>query len=231
MLVATLGPNCQWSQDLLADCPQDVGLWLENLGVQTCADVHHMWPSGSAMVEEYEAGERMDADQAFKVALMWTLATQRAAVHRDQAVQTLVSERESVHPTRPVLTLESAPTDPARRPARSMITTGLAAAVPPRVVSANADPHVKEQAMKEVKIQALFQLALENLLDLQSLGTSVQALQDPLRLQAFKDSVMTSTQRLGVERNWGPHKCAQAMEALCLGQGVLCAVPFAPPVE
>eukprot|EP00434_Breviolum_minutum_P027782 symbB.v1.2.024570.t1/scaffold2273.1/size83577/1 len=186
--------------DLLEDCPRDVSLWLEGLRVQTCADVCHMWHSGTEMVEEYEAGERMSADMAFKLAMMWTLASQRSAVQRDQAVQALVSERESTCPSRPVLSLETAPTDPARAPIRSMVATGLTSAVPPRIISANADPHVKEQAVKEVKIQALFQLALEDLLDLQSLGTTVQALQDPLRLQAFKDSVMTSAQRLGVER-------------------------------
>lgn len=186
--------------DLLEDCPRDVSLWLEGLRVQTCADVCHMWHSGTEMVEEYEAGDRMSADMAFKLAMMWTLASQRSAVQRDQAVQALVSERESTCPSRPVLSLETAPTDPARAPVRSMVATGLTSAVPPRIISANADPHVKEQAVKEVKIQALFQLALEDLLDLQSLGTTVQALQDPLRLQAFKDSVMTSAQRLGVER-------------------------------
>ena len=186
--------------ELLAECPRDIGLWLENLGVQTCADVHHMWRSGMAMTEEYEAGEKLPAEQAFKVAMVWTLASRRAAMDKDQAILTLVSERESVYPDRPVLRLESSPADPARAPIRSTVATGMIAAVPPRVISATAAPHVKEQATKEVKVQTLFQLVLESFLDLQSLGTTVQALQDPLRLQAFKNSVMVSTQRLGVER-------------------------------
>ena len=186
--------------DLLTDCPRDVPLWLENLGVQTCADVHHMWKSGGAMTEEYEAGERLPADHAFTLAMVWTLCSKKASMDRDQTIQTLVSERESVYPDRPVLRLESTPTDPARTPIRSMVATGMIVAVPPRVISASAAPHVKEQATKEVKVQTLFQLVLESFLDLQSLGTTVQALQDPLRLQAFKNSVMVSTQRLGVER-------------------------------
>ena len=82
--------------ELLAECPRDIGLWLENLGVQTCADVHHMWRSGMAMTEEYEAGEKLPAEQAFKVAMVWTLASRRAAMDKDQAIQTLVSERECV---------------------------------------------------------------------------------------------------------------------------------------
>ena len=213
--------------DLLEDCPRDVSLWFEGLRVQTCADVCHMWHSGTETVEEYEAGDRMSADMAFKLAMMWTLASQRSAVQRDQAVQALVSERESTCPSRPVLSLETAPTDPARAPVRSMVATGLTSAVPPpRIISANADPHVKEQAVKEVKIQALFQLALEDLLDLQKLGTTVQALQDPLRLQAFKDSVMTSAQRLGVERLGALTSALKRWKRYALDKGYSVQVPF-----
>lgn len=105
-----------------------------------------------------------------------------------------------MNPQRPVMRLESAPSDPVRAPTRSMVITGLAVSMPPVALSHAKDPHLKEVAVKEVKVQALFQIAMENLLDLPSLGTTVEALRDPLRLQAFKDSVMVGTQRLGAER-------------------------------
>lgn len=163
-------------------------------------DVRHVWRSGGAMVEEYEAGEKMPAEQAFKVAMVWTLAARRASVASERAVAAVVQERESVNPQRPVMRLESAPSDPVRAPTRSMVITGLAVSMPPVALSHAKDPHLKEVAVKEVKVQALFQIAMENLLDLPSLGTTVEALRDPLRLQAFKDSVMVGTQRLGAER-------------------------------
>ena len=187
-------------QDLLLDCPHDVKLWLQNLGIQTCMDVRHMWRSGGAMVEEYEAGEKMAAEQAFTLAMVWTMAAKRAATSRDHTVAAMVQERESVNPQRPVVRLESAPSSSSRVPARSMVITGLASATAPTALSHAKDPHVKEVAVKDIKVQALFQLAMEHLLDLASLGTSVEALRDPLRLQAFKDSVMVGTQRLGSER-------------------------------
>lgn len=145
-------------QELLLDCPGDVKVWLQNLGIQTCMDVRHVWRSGGAMVEEYEAGEKMPAEQAFKVAMVWTLAARRASVASERAVAAVVQERESVNPQRPVMRLESAPSDPVRAPTKSMVITGLAVSMPPVALSHAKDPHLKEVAVKEVKVQALFQI-------------------------------------------------------------------------
>ena len=65
---------------------------------------------------------------------------------------------------------------------------------------AAADPHVKEQAAKVAKVQALFELLVQDFLDLHELGVSRAQLQDATRMQLLKESIMPAADRLSVNR-------------------------------
>lgn len=84
--------------------------------------------------------------------------------------------------------------------ARQVLTTGLARDVIQTVAPALADPHGREQARKQAKIQELFEFVVEHLVDLRELGLTEADTVDPARMQLFKDNLMQSAQRLGVER-------------------------------
>ena len=84
--------------------------------------------------------------------------------------------------------------------ARPVITTGLSTAMPNLVSAALSDPHTACEAKKEIKLQALFQFSVEHLVNLEELGLSWKALNDPARMQALRQSLMAGASRLSLER-------------------------------
>ena len=83
-------------RDLLLSRPAGLALFLGNLGVQTCADIRHMWSSGQALVAEFEAAQgKLSADQAFSVAALWTLALSRATTQGHKGINAIVEDRTS----------------------------------------------------------------------------------------------------------------------------------------
>lgn len=144
-----------------------------------------MWASGQSMVEEYEkqAG-RLPAEEAFGLALMYQKAVRFAATAMAASVATMVDERTSSTRQRPALTLEAAPTTSIPAKLRRIVAAGGAASSAPVLDELVAvDPHTKEKAAVQVKLDSMFQFVLENLLDLRELGLNWQMLQDPVRLQ------------------------------------------------
>ena len=153
------------------------------------------------MLATYGASHgKLGSDEAFQLLLIYTLAASQAHVATNAQVRALVDERESVIPGRPVVRLEEVAQMGPPAKARSVITTGLTERMPNLIEAAVADPAVGEQARREMKTQALFQFAVEHLIDLQELGLSWRSLNDPARVQALRDSVMACTLRLSVER-------------------------------
>ena len=63
-----------------------------------------------------------------------------------------------------------------------------------------ADPHTREVAKREVKTQALFQFVLENMINLEEMGLSWRALNDPAQMQNARETLMQCCSRLGTER-------------------------------
>ena len=100
--------------------------FLADLGVQSCSDVRHLWPSGKDMLAAYETTcGALQSDQAFQLLLVYTLCASQAHLALNRCVKTLVDERVSVTPGRPVVTLEEAPQPLSQPKCRSVITTGL----------------------------------------------------------------------------------------------------------
>jgi len=176
-------------------------VFLDDQGIQTCSDLKYSWESGKQLLATYEATiGKLPSDEAFQLLLIYTLAASQAHVATGAQIRAIVDERESVIPGRPAMRLEEAPQVQAPVRARSVITPGLTEHMPNLIEAASSDPHTAEQARREMKTQALFQFAVEHLVDLQELGLSWKALNDPSRMQALRESLMACTLRLSVER-------------------------------
>ena len=71
---------------------------------------------------------------------------------------------------------------------------------PQTVAAVVAAPFAKEEALRQARIDQLFQTALEDIIDLSSVGASWDMLQDPMRMQSFKETTMGAASRLSVNR-------------------------------
>ena len=214
-------------QGLIVDAPQSFLEWLQGLGVQTCADVRGMWPGGASMVAEYEdhVGQRLRADEALKLATVWTLSLTYATVATQAVVADLVDQRTSTVRGRPLMALPEKSPSMLTEGARQILSTGLATGTITTVAQAVNDPHAKEQIRKQAKIQELFQFVLEYLVDLEELGTDWDTIQDPVKLQALKTTLMQGAQRLGVERLGALLAAARRWRRFALERGFSVRVP------
>ena len=186
---------------LLADRPPWFTLWLQGLGIQTCSDLRNVWKSGAEMVKEAEETQGpMDADAAFNLAVVWTLALNQSLDTQQHIIRELVDERQSVARNRGGVVLREAPTTSIPPSARRVVATGLTIPSAPVVYRDMPDPHEREEHKKQAKIQALFEFLLDHLMDLKELGIGWHDLQVPEKVQAFKDTIMHGAQRLSVER-------------------------------
>ena len=202
--VAPLAPESAMEpllMELLTERNDAFLTFLTNIGVQTCRDLHNLWPSGAAMVEEFEAKYgKHSADEAFGMAMVFTLAGHRAHDALLQSIDMVVEERSSSQLQKPSLRLEVAPLTSITPTVRRVLDTGFRGPAPVLQACAAADPAVKEHAIKQVKLNALFQLLLEDFIDVTELGLSWTALQDPMKLQKFKDTLMEAPSRLSFQR-------------------------------
>lgn len=159
-----------------------------------------MWRNGQSLVEEYEAEHgRLPADEAFAIAMMHTLACRRGQDAMHRGVRDLVDERTSTERGRPVVALRGVP-EPLGPPPRQVIREGFTGGPPVLVDLAAKDPHAKEVAAKQMKLDAMFQLLMEDFVDPEEIGLSHEDLRDPLKFQQFKDSLLVAPSRLGVQR-------------------------------
>ena len=202
--VAPLAPESAMEpllMELLTERNDAFLTFLTDIGVQTCRDLRNLWPTGAAMVEEFEAKHgKHSADEAFGMAMVFTLAGHRAHDALLQSIDMVVEERSSSQLQKPSLRLEVAPSTSITPTVRRVLDTGFRGPAPVLQACAAADPAVKEHATKQVKLNALFQLLLEDFIDVTELGLSWSALQDPMKLQKFKDTLMEAPSRLSFQR-------------------------------
>ena len=162
-------------------------------------DLRAVWGSGKRMVDEFESAlGRLEAEEAFNLALIFTLAAKQAKEHQLQVVKTVVMDRQSCQPSQPTLSLQA--NDAASSSGRRVIRTGFAGPVPVLASCAQRDPQCREEMVKQTKLEALFAVLLEDFLDLRELGVDHKVLEDPLQLQSLQTSVMKGASRLGVQR-------------------------------
>ena len=197
-------------QSLLEDLPDDIIGAIFGLGVQTCADFSGLWNSTSACVAELAYILRRDyLDEVLvkKINRKLKAAQREAAFQMDDAVAAVVQERRSSVATgsassnnRPPLERRTAAPPPSNRIRLLQVAGGGEAGV--RVIHQPQaqDPFTKEDITRHKKLDAMFDIALEYVLDLAELGVTEDMLQDPLQRRSLRDTTMAGASRLSVNR-------------------------------
>lgn len=191
---------------ILADVPDDVVLAVQELGIQTAADFRHLWSSSQACFEELEqrVGRHLSRQEALKLAVVWTNARRESLRHVESLGAAVARDRQSSvsGSTRsvemaPAASVEPGPSTKMRR----LLATGLPAeGVSMVTAAATQSAHAKADAAKLQKLDQLFVLLVDNVLNLAELGVTPALLADPMELQKFKDTTLASASRLSVQR-------------------------------
>eukprot|EP00435_Cladocopium_sp_Y103_P065745 s568_g27.t1 len=159
-----------------------------------------LWPSGGALVEEYETLHgKLAAADAFSLHAFWTTVSGRSGQEAARATAAVVQDRQSsilIH----AAPVHEAPERPKIVTYRQMMTTGALPVPPVLAAAAASDPHAREKALKDQKVDALFQILLEEVLDLEELGLSLEQIQDPGVVQQLKETVMAQPSQLSAPR-------------------------------
>lgn len=189
--------------DLVKQKPGVLLQFLSATGVETFADLRGVWTSSTEFVTEVESfiQEKLEPDVAMQLATFWTLSSRRATEFQKRLTKNLVMERESAYRS-PGLTLREAQSSSSAALPRvkRLIAEGSAGPPVTTVKLAASDAEVKETVAIQTKIDAIFQLALEEVVNLQDLGVTWTELEDPLVLQSTKDTMMANASRLSLGR-------------------------------
>ena len=113
--------------DLVADHSEAlVQLFCHN-GVQTCQDVFGIWSHGDELVAELERlqGPLDDAEEAFQVSALWTLAARRAHDHIRRVARAVAGNRLPVVETTSMVVAPTGAGPPGNRVPGPMRLTGL----------------------------------------------------------------------------------------------------------
>ena len=170
------------------------------------------------MSEYEERYGRLDATQAFAVHAFWTMISGKSHQDARRVTNAIIQDRQST------VLLHAAPDrgepfKPKILSYKQMITTGALQNPPVLSQAAAGDAFTKEKAAKERKVDALFHLLLEDVLDLAELGLSTEQIQDP-GVEQVKDTVMSqpsqlSTNRLGALQAVETFRCGQLRVQPC----------------
>ena len=178
------GPEHRLLQ-LLVDLPSEVTRTICDLGVETCVDFRGLWKSADDCVAEVESilGVRLASDVAFQVARARTLARREVDEQTRSSVAAVVQARNSSLGTtqRPAAPAVSEKASSSSNRIRPLVIGGGGVSGPMILREpGKQDPFAKEDASRQIKLDALFQLAVDHILDLEEMGVSPSELRDPL---------------------------------------------------
>ena len=196
-------------REILAGLPDGLAdvlaTWFGDVGVQTCQDVSAVWTTANGFMAELETsvGEAAVEPHAFQVTRVWQMARREASDQMHSLVDAVVGERLSTSASGSRSSSSVAVPAPKAMPGRvrSLLVTGTGPVDAPQTVAAAVvAPFAKEEALRQARIDQLFKMALEDIIDLPSVGASWEMLQDPMRMQSFKEATMGAASRLSVNR-------------------------------
>ena len=188
-------------QDLLQDKPDGLRELVVLVGAQTCTDVIGIWGSSQELLQEVEREiGSLPPDQEFAVAAFWTVASGRAHSTRAKVQRRVEDHRRSCISIHPVQSGQDSTVPPAGVRLRHLTSTGPGSAAPTMIQDASQDPFAKEVLQKNAKLEAMFELLMDDFLDLEELGVDRPMMRDPVRRQLLKETVMPAASRVSPQR-------------------------------
>ena len=189
---------------LLVELPSEVTRAVCDLGVETCIDFRGLWRSAEDCVAEIETilGYALSPGVAFQLARAWTMARREVEDQLTASVGAVVGFRNSSLGTRPELPQHAM--EPAAPPSNRIrpLVRGGGGVLGPLVVRDpdRISPFQAEDIARQTKLEVLFRLAVDYILNLDDLGVSGDELKDPLRWRELRDTTMSAAARLSVQR-------------------------------
>ena len=191
---------------VLHDLPNDIHQAVLALGVTSVGDFRYMWSSAQECYSELErkVGRQLPGHEAMAIAVAWTNA-RRASIKQTDALSLEIAQVRNSSVGVPTRGFEApASQETSSEPAskmRRLVPSGVPAERAPLLTAAvSSDVFAKEDATKAAKLDQLFNLVLEHVLNLEELGVSQAQLQDPMELQRLKSTTMAGASRLSSQR-------------------------------
>ena len=192
-------------RDLLSEQRASVRSWLSALGVQTCQDVKHLWADAAAMEREWSngPGKECSADLALEVADFYTRACRLALQDSRAQVRQLAGERESAY-SAPKSEKRALPPVAARPQSKAKLLVPqrfVGPDVPVLTVSdSNATSAAATDERRQLKVRALFCLALDVFLVIAEIGLESLDMSDESAVARATTLAMVAVGRLSVRR-------------------------------
>lgn len=189
--------------DILLDLPLPLLARLGAEGVETAADVVGLYPNVDLFMDALHAvmGTRVDADLSMDVACTYARVHGLTRKTKKHAVELVVAERQSVYPSGAAERGGSREAAASSRGMKPLVGLGTGSAGSTVVSGPGPAPaSTKADVAKQTKLDLLFHLLVDYVLDLQELGIDTALLADPLGRTKVRETVLHGAQRLSTQR-------------------------------
>eukprot|EP00435_Cladocopium_sp_Y103_P045120 s83_g12.t2 len=189
--------------DAVIDLPLPLLSRLGAVGVETAADVMGLFPNVDEFLEELRKamGRSVTPELSMEVAVVYGRLNGMARKAKAHAIEVVVAERLSVYPSG-APSSAAAPVVAASTSTRGMkpligLGTG---SVEPTTAASQAGVAGCDAVAKQAKLDLLFHVLLDYVLDPQALGIDPGLLQDPLGRAKVRETVLHGACRLSTPR-------------------------------
>ena len=188
--------------EVILDFPAPVTRALGAEGVETCVDFVGLWGTAEAFLQFFQAhlGYVPDAELRMDAARGWSRIAARARQQKASAVTVVPAQRLSVYPCAPAEPTPASSRDTAV--VRRLVTAGGAVQDGPALTSVPVpqEPWSREEAAKQVKLDQLFNLLLQYVVDVSEIGIPAHDLADPVARRGVRDTLLHAASRLSGAR-------------------------------
>ena len=183
--------------DILLDLPLPLLSRLGAEGVERAADVVGLYPNVDLFMDALHSvmGTHVDADQSMDVACTYARVQRLARKAKQHAVAVVVAERQSVYPSGTADRFGSHEVAFSSRGMKPLVGLGSGAAGPTVVSGPGSTPaSTTAEVAKQTKLDLLFHLLVDYVLDLKELGIDAALLADPLGRTKVRETVLHGAQ-------------------------------------
>ena len=187
--------------ELLSQLPFVLQRHIRSLGAETCSDVVGLWPQAQWLLNLlHELCDDVDPERDMEAARIWTRMAARARRKHTEAVTAIASCRESSFLAAATVESERLPPTGIARAFRA--GDGDPTAAPLVVTSGHTptDAWAREEATKKLKLDQLFTIMWEFVIDPKEIGVEAVDLSEPIKRDLVKGIILCGAERLSTQR-------------------------------